>query len=285
MSIDAVLPDTCTPRRGPEPQFDGRAFVTGWIASCPEGIGGGTITIDGLATTRTDVLVRYTLSEDGAPQSMRLTADMPAFEIPPSKGPLARFADYFKLGVDHILGGLDHLLFVFALLLLIRRPGPLLAAITSFTVAHSVSLGAATLGWIVVPGPPVEAIVALSIVVLAAELSQPPDKGLRLTERFPWTVAFLFGLLHGLGFARALTDLGLPAGDVPLALLAFNLGVEAGQVMFIAAILAAGLFVGRLLRGGLQFLAPGSAGLRLTAYVIGTLASVWMIDRVAGFGI
>lgn len=284
MSIDAVLPNTCIPQRGPEPEFDGRAFVTEWIASCPEGIGGNTITIDGLAATRTDVLVRYTLSEDGASQSMRLTADMPAFDVPPPKGPLARFADYFRLGVDHILGGLDHLLFVFALLLLIRRPGPLLAAVTSFTVAHSVSLGAATLGWIVVPGPPVEAIVALSIVVLAAELAQPPGEGLRMTERFPWTVAFLFGLLHGLGFARALTDLGLPAGDVPLALLAFNLGVEAGQLMFIAAILAAGLFVGRMLRDGLQFIAPGSAGLRLTAYVIGTLASVWMIDRVAGFG-
>jgi hydrogenase/urease accessory protein HupE len=283
MPIDAILPDACTPRRGPDPTFDGRAFVTGWVAECPEGLGDGTIAIEGLEATRTDVLVRYTHGTETAPQTQRLTPDAPAFTVPPPQGPLARFAGYFGLGVDHILGGLDHLLFVFALLLLIRRAGPLLAAITSFTVAHSVSLGATTLGWIVVPAPPVEAVVALSIVVLAAELAQPPGHGLRLTERFPWSVAFFFGLLHGLGFARALLELGLPEGDVPLALLAFNLGVEAGQLMFIAAILAAGLFLARLLRRGAPILAPGSTSLRASAYAIGTLASVWMIDRVAGF--
>jgi hydrogenase/urease accessory protein HupE len=202
--------------------------------------------------------------------------------VPPPQGPLARFGDYFALGVDHILAGLDHLLFVLALLLLIRRVRPLVAAITSFTVAHSVSLGAATLGWIVVPRPPVEAIVALSIVILAAELAQPPGQGLRLTERYPWTIAFGFGLLHGLGFAHALLDLGLPQDDVPLALLAFNLGVEAGQLMFVAAVLAAGALLARLVRAP-RLLAPGSAGLRVTAYAMGTLATVWMLDRVAGF--
>jgi hydrogenase/urease accessory protein HupE len=283
MAIDAVLPETCTPRRGPAPTFDGRAFVAGWVADCPDDLGGGTIAIEGLEVTRTDVLVRYTLADEAAPQSHRLTPDTPAFEVPPPQGPLARFADYFRLGVDHILSGLDHLLFVLALLLLIRRAGPLLAAITSFTVAHSISLGAATFGWFVVPAPPVEAVVALSIVVVAAELAQPPEQGLRLTERFPWTVAFLFGLLHGLGFASALRELGLPEGDVALALLAFNLGVEAGQLMFIAVVLTAGLFLARLLRGGAPILAPGSQSLRVSAYAIGTLASVWMIDRVAGF--
>jgi len=283
MAIDAVLPESCTPRRGPEPVFDGRAFVAGWVATCAEGLGGGTIAIDGLGDTRTDVLVRYTLAAGEPPQTRRLTPDAPAFAVPPPRGPLARFAGYFGLGVDHILAGLDHLLFVLALLLLIRQVRPLVAAITSFTVAHSVSLGAATLGWIVVPGPPVEAIVALSIVILAAELAQPPGRGLRLTERYPWTVAFGFGLLHGLGFARALIELGLPQGDVPLALLAFNLGVEAGQLMFIAAVLAAGLFLSRLLRAAAPLLAPGSPGLRIAAYAIGTLATVWMFDRVAGF--
>jgi hypothetical protein len=175
------------------------------------------------------------------------------------------------------------LLFVFTLLLLIRRAGPLLAAITAFTVAHSVSLGAANLGWIIVPAPPVEAVIALSIVVLAAELAQPSGQGLRLTERFPWTVAFQFGLLQGLGFAIALLDIGLPEGDVPLALLAFNLGVEAGQLMFIAAVLAAGLVCARIRRGGAPILARGSPALRLTANAIGTLAAVWMVDRIAGF--
>lgn len=284
MAIDAILPATCTPRRGPDPSFDGRAFVARWVATCPDGIGGGRIEIDGLGETRTDVLVRYTTQAEGAvPQNERLTPAFTAFEVPPPQTALARFADYFRLGVDHILSGLDHLLFVFALLLLIRKPGPLVAAITSFTIAHSVSLGAATLGWIVVPAPPVEAIVALSIVVLAAELAQPAGAGLRLTERWPWTIAFLFGLLHGLGFARALLDLGLPQGDVPLALLAFNLGVEAGQLMFVAVILAAGLFLGRLQGRPDGVLPHGSRGLRLVAYGIGTLAAVWMFDRVAGF--
>ena len=200
--------------------------------------------------------------------------------MPPAQGPLARAADYFRLGVDHILSGLDHLLFVFALLLIVRRIRPLVATITSFTVAHSISLGAATLGWIVVPAPPVEAIVALSIVILAVELAQPAGNGRRLTERYPWTVAFGFGLLHGLGFASALLDLGLPNSDVPLALLAFNVGVEAGQLMFIAAVLTAGLFLARLFRAAVPPLAPGSFGLRITAYAIGTLATVWMFERV-----
>jgi hydrogenase/urease accessory protein HupE len=282
MPIDALLLETCEPRRGGPPVFDGRAFVAAWVATCPEGLEGGAIRIEGLEDTRTDVLVRYVLAPGGAVQTERLTAAATAFVVPAPQNALAVFGDYFRLGVDHILAGLDHLLFVLALLLLIRRPRPLIAAITAFTVAHSVSLGAATLGWIVVPAPPVEAVVALSIVVLAAELAQPPGRGLRLTERYPWSVAFGFGLLHGLGFARALLELGLPEGDVPLALLAFNLGVEAGQLLFIAVVLTAGALLARLLRRD-ALLAPGSAGLRATAYAIGTLASVWMFDRIAGF--
>ena len=283
MSIDAVLPETCTPRRAPAPAFDGRAFVAGWIATCPAGISGGAIAIEGLENTRTDVLVRYALSPGETPHARRLTPDATAFAAPPEQGAFARFGGYFGLGVDHILTGLDHLLFLFALLLLIRRVRPLVAAITSFTVAHSVSLAAATLEWIVAPAPPVEAIVALSIVVLAAELAQPPGQGLRLTERFPWTVAFGFGLLHGLGFADALIDLGLPQDEVPFALFAFNLGVEAGQLTFTCAVLAGGLLLARLFRRSGPQLAPGSPGLRITAYAIGILATVWMFDRVAGF--
>ncbi|MEM6578027.1 MAG: HupE/UreJ family protein [Pseudomonadota bacterium] len=283
MAIDAILPESCVPRRGGNPTFDGRAFVTQWIATCPEGIEAGTVTIEGLEETRTDVLVRYVVDQDAAAQTQRLTPEEASFVIPPRQGVLARFADYFSLGVDHILSGLDHLLFVFALLLLIRKPGPLVAAITSFTIAHSVSLAAATLGWIVVPAPVVEAVVALSIVVLAAELAQPSDQGLRLTERWPWTVAFLFGLLHGLGFASALLELGLPQTDIPLALFAFNVGVEAGQLLFVGAILAGGFLLARLLRRPAGVLPTGSQSLRLTAYAIGTLSSVWMWDRITGF--
>ena len=283
MAIDAVLPETCSPRRGPAPTFDGRAFLAGWIATCEGGLAGGEVRIEGLERTRTDVLVRYTLRADASPEAMRLTAATPAFTVPEAPGAFGVFVSYFSLGVDHILKGIDHLLFVLMLLFLIRDWRTLLGAVTAFTVAHSLSLGAASLGWIVVPAPPVEAIVALSIAFLAAELLRPPGAQKRLTERYPWAVAFAFGLLHGLGFARALLEVGLPQGDVPLALLAFNLGVEAGQILFIALVLALGPALARLYPAAREQLAPGARGLRAVAYGVGTLAAFWVVERVAGF--
>jgi hydrogenase/urease accessory protein HupE len=283
MAVDAVLPEGCEPRRGPVPTFDGRAFLSGWIAACADGLAGGEIRIEGLEATRTDVLVRYDLGDGQPPTATRLTAASPVFTVPEAQGALAVFGSYFALGVDHILKGIDHLLFVLMLLLLIRDWRTLLGAVTAFTVAHSLSLAAASLGWIVVPAPPVEAIVALSIAFLAAELLHPPGEEKRLTERYPWAVAFAFGLLHGLGFARALLEIGLPAGDVPLALLAFNLGVEAGQILFIAVILALGAALARLYPSVRPAFAPGSPGLRALAYGVGTLAAFWVVERVAGF--
>ncbi len=284
MAIDAVLPEGCSPRRGGAPAFDGRAFLAGWVATCETGLAGGEIRIEGLERTRTDVLVRHALRPDAAPQATRLTAATPAFTVPAEPGPLGIAAGYFALGVDHILKGVDHLLFVLMLLLLIRDWRPLLAAVTSFTVAHSFSLGAASLGWIVVPAPPVEAIVALSIAFLAAELLHERGDRPRLSERYPWAVAFAFGLLHGLGFARALLEVGLPEGDVPLALFAFNLGVEAGQIVFIAVALALGAALARLYPSLVRGLtAPGTPGRRAVAYGVGTLAAFWVVERVAGF--
>ncbi|MCE8537877.1 HupE/UreJ family protein [Ruegeria pomeroyi] len=284
MDIDAVLPEGCSPRRGSQPDFDGRAFLEGWVAHCADGIGGGEIRIEGLERSRTDVLVRYATSPEAAPQAMRLTAATPAFIVPENSGMLGVAAGYFMLGVDHILKGVDHLLFVLMLLFLIRDWRPLLAAVTSFTVAHSISLAAASLGWIVVPSPPVEAIVALSIAFLAAEQLHHRRDLPGLTLRYPWTVAFAFGLLHGLGFARALLDVGLPERDVPLALLAFNLGVEAGQVLFIAVAVAMGHAIARLYPVfATHMTRAGSFGLRSVAYAVGALASYWVIERVAGF--
>ena len=282
MEIDAVLPEGCTPRRGPAPAFDGRAFLSGWIATCERGIAGGEIRIEGLERTRTDVLVRYSLG-GASPTATRLTAAAPAFTVPEDTGALGIVASYAALGIDHILKGIDHLLFVLMLLFLIRDWRKLLGAVTAFTVAHSLSLAAATLGWIIVPPPPVEAVIALSIAFLAAELLHPPGEEKRLTERYPWVVAFAFGLLHGLGFARALLDIGLPEGDVPLALLAFNLGVEAGQILFILAILALGAAVARLYPAARATFTPGAFGLRATAYAVGTLAAFWVVQRMAGF--
>jgi hypothetical protein len=160
----------------------------------------------------------------------------------------------------------------------------LIGAVTAFTVAHSISLGAAALGWIVVPAPPVEVVVALSIAFLAAELVKPEAARDRVSARWPWIVAFGFGLLHGLGFARALLEVGLPAGDVPLALLAFNIGVEIGQLMFIAVVLLAGVLLRRLYPRLMTLAcAPGGPGLRATGYAVGTLAAFWVIERVAAF--
>jgi hydrogenase/urease accessory protein HupE len=207
-----------------------------------------------------------------------------SFVVPAPQGRLGVLSTYFLLGVDHILRGIDHLLFVFALILLVRDRRRLVGAVTAFTLAHSLSLAAAALGWIVVPAPPVEAVVALSIMFLAAELVRPEGRGLRLSVRYPWVVAFAFGLLHGLGFARALLDVGLPEGEVPLALFAFNLGVEAGQLMFIALVLVAGALLGRLyprLVDGM--VRPGGRGLGATGYLLGGLAAFWFVGRVAAF--
>jgi hydrogenase/urease accessory protein HupE len=284
MEIEAALPAQCTPRHGPAPVFDGRAFLTVWVAICEGGLSGGEIRIEGLERTQTDVLVRYATTPEATPQAVRLTAATPAFTVPEDPGALGIVAGYFALGVDHILKGVDHLLFVLMLLFLIRDWRPLLAAVTSFTIAHSISLAAASLNWIVVPAPPVEVIVALSIVFLAAELLRDDEAGPRLSQRYPWTVAFAFGLLHGLGFARALLEVGLPEGDVPLALFAFNLGVEAGQILFIALALALGAAMARLYPAlSRKLSAPGSSGLRAVAYAVGTLATFWAVERIAGF--
>ncbi len=260
MSLVATLPESCTPREpSGAPRFDGRSFVWQWVATCPNGIAGGEIAVRGLDATRTDVLVRFE-TVPGRAQTHRLTSAEIAFRVPQALGVWGVFSTYVSLGVTHILEGLDHLLFVFALLLLIRDWRTLVGAVTSFTVAHSLSLAAATLGWIVVPAPPVEAVIALSIMFLASEYLRPAPVGLRLTERFPWIVSFAFGLLHGLGFARALLDIGLPQGEVPLALLAFNVGVEIGQLLFIAAVLSTAALVKRIYPALLAAIATRGAG-------------------------
>jgi hydrogenase/urease accessory protein HupE len=283
MPIEAMLPDVCTPARAGEPVFDGRAFTAVWLAHCSEGIAGGRIAIEGLEQTRTDVLVRFALSPETQMQTRRLTPDETAFDIPTEQTRLGVLKSYFLLGLDHILEGIDHLLFVFALLLLVRGPGRIAGAITAFTVAHSITLAAVTFGVFAVPPPPVEAVVALSIAVLAAEIAMRGPDNPGLTERFPWGFAFAFGLLHGLGFASALREIGLPEADVPLALLAFNIGVEAGQLLFIFAVLGVWFVASRLFDLPARLVAPGGRVMVLTAYVIGTVASFWMVERIADF--
>lgn len=279
MPIEARLPDGCTHEPPPSPTFDGRAWTSAWVANCPEGMAGGVIEITGLERTRTDVLVRYEL-EPGATRVHRLTAAETSFTVSGEAGTLEILGSYIGLGVTHILEGIDHLLFVFALLLLIRDRRRLFWAVTAFTAAHSLTLVAATLGWLSLPPPPVEALIALSIVFLAYELTLPPEARDPLARRFPWVVAFAFGLIHGLGFAGALRDIGLPEGDIPVALFAFNVGVEVGQILFIALILVIGAALRRLYPALRQWTAWLTRG---ASYAIGSLAAFWVIERIASF--
>lgn len=281
MRINAQLPAFCTPREGPEPRFDGRAFVSGWIATCDAPLANGEVFIEGLAQTATDVLVRYTAAPETSAQTFRLTPDAPSVVLPEKPTIWGIASSYFSLGVDHILSGLDHLLFVFALLLLITKVRPLVLAITAFTVAHSITLAAASLGWFSLPTKPVEAVIALSIVFLALEILSRRDGQQTLMQRAPWTVAFGFGLLHGLGFASALREIGLPEDDVPLALVTFNLGVEAGQLIFVSVVLLAAGVLKLLAPNTLSAqMRPGAVTVTTIAYAIGLLATYWTFDRV-----
>ena len=176
-------------------------------------------------------------SLEGTVQTALLSARAPSFTVAVNPSPLQVFKTYVQLGVEHILTGVDHLLFVLCLILLVRSIRKLLATVTAFTVAHSITLAAATLGLVNVPAAPVEATIALSIVFLASELLRAPTRRSAITQTYPWLVAFSFGLLHGLGFAGALAEIGLPHGEIPLALFSFNVGVELGQLAFIAAVL------------------------------------------------
>jgi hydrogenase/urease accessory protein HupE len=200
-------------------------------------------------------------------------------EIAAGTGPLAIAGAYLMHGIAHILFGYDHLLFVFALVLIVRNTRVLVWTITAFTVAHSITLALATLGVVRAPGPPVEAAIALSILLLACEIGRIRRGRQSLTQRWPWAIAFTFGLLHGFGFAGALAGIGLPRGDVPLALFAFNAGVELGQLAFIAGVLGV---VALARRVSLPIVMTRYAYPAVT-FGIGMLATFWFVERVAAF--
>ena len=252
------------------------AAVQTWRLKANQALPGQTLRIDGLNGTMTDALVRVSFL-DGSQWVKRLTPAEPQAIIPRQPDGWTVIGEYFVLGVEHILLGIDHLLFVLALLLLTRGVWALVKTVTAFTVAHSITLAAATLGLVQVPVAPVEAIIALSIVFVAAEIVHARRGREGLAVRAPWIVAFIFGLLHGFGFAGALSDVGLPQGHIPLALLFFNLGVEAGQLIFVAAVIAVIAFIRRVRVPYPQWasLAP--------AYAIGSLAMFWVMQRVTVF--
>jgi hydrogenase/urease accessory protein HupE len=234
LGLYVELPAGCANLTAPRGVFAANIYTERWSVQCAGGLSGGIIHIAGLSVTLTDVLVRLERL-DGTTQVTRLTPSAPSFSVAtmPSKTQVAR--TYLHLGVEHILFGIDHLLFVLALLLLVKGWWRVVQTVTAFTVAHSLTLAAATLGFVHAPQQPVEAVIALSIVFVAAELVRARRGIEGITSQAPWIVAFTFGLLHGFGFAGALSEVGLPQGHIPMALLCFNGGVEAGQLLFVAA--------------------------------------------------
>lgn len=254
----------------------GNAMVQTWRLAASGSLAGQVVRIDGLSSTMTDALVRIQFI-DGGEWVGRLTPGAPQATIPLRQDGWAVAYTYLELGVEHIVLGIDHLLFVLVLILIAPNTRQLILAITAFTIAHSITLAAATLGIVNVPSPPIEAAIALSIAFVAAEIIRAREGAAGIAARAPWVVAFAFGLLHGFGVAGALSEVGLPAGHIPAALLFFNVGVEIGQLLFVAVILGfAALFqlARRPLPRWAAFAPP---------YLIGTLAMFWVIQRVSVF--
>ena len=276
LSIHPRFPGTCTLVAEPVMLQAVGAHIERMTIECRSGLIGRAITIDGLAATMTDVLVRSVRSDESV-QIARLTPTTPTFVFETSPGSLQVMKTYTGLGTEHILLGIDHLLFVLALLILVKGWRRLVVTVTAFTIAHSITLAAATFGLLGMPQAPVEVVIALSIVFVAVEIIRMREGRASLAHRHPWIIAFCFGLLHGLGFAGALKDIGLPEQSIPLALLFFNVGVEAGQLLFIAAVLG----ILHAFRHWLQKL-PAWAW-RVPVYAIGSAASYWMIERAVGF--
>jgi hydrogenase/urease accessory protein HupE len=280
MKISAMLPESCVMRTPTESIWDGSAYVARWTTRCPLGLEGGVIRIDGLDQTRTDVLVRFDFAKGGS-EFRRLTPGNSSFTVPSVPSSFEVVRTYLALGFEHILSGVDHLIFVLALLILVKGTRRLIVTVTAFTLAHSLTLAGATLGFVNMPGPPIEASIALSIMFVASEIMHSRRGKPGLTARYPWIVAFVFGLLHGFGFAGALAQIGLPQASIPIALLFFNVGVEIGQLFFIASVLAA-LKLAREITRRIDLPRPAWAR-ALPPYIIGSLAAFWTLQRLAAF--
>jgi len=276
LSIHPRFPKNCRPVGEVTSYRGSDSYAERLSIACPGGLNGRTIAIHGLGATMTDVLVRIEFA-DGTTWTQRLKPSVPAARIPETVSRLETTGVYLKLGVEHILSGVDHLLFVLALIILTRGGWKLVKTVTAFTLSHSVTLTAATLGFVHVPQRPVEAVIALSIVFVATEIVKV-RRGIKcITASVPWLVAFSFGLIHGLGFAGGLSDAGLPVLHIPTALLFFSLGVESGHFLFIGVLL---LLIVLARRVRISF--PRWTEL-VPPYAIGTIAMFWVIQRLTAF--
>jgi hydrogenase/urease accessory protein HupE len=292
LPLTPVLPADCRETTQLRAEHTGAALIERWRVACS--LTEGSLRIDGLSRTLTDVMVRVAYA-DGTELMQLLRPESASLDLADPAPPVW---DYLRLGVDHLLFGIDHILFVIGLVLFIHAPLELLKTITAFTLAHSITLAASVLDLVALPQQPVEAVIALSILFLARELVLPETRRSHLTLGRPWLVAMAFGLLHGFGFAGALRDVGLPRDQLALSLALFNVGIEIGQLLVVAAMLALGWLAGRLIAGGT---APGSARAGLAgvtpgvsshaiawpaawrhgcAWLMGAVAAYWTIDRV-----
>jgi hydrogenase/urease accessory protein HupE len=270
--VRPVLPAHCQTLGAPEVSVGDSDVTEAWRVDCgAQGLVGSTLGVTGLERSRTDALIHVRL-DDGRSVRGLVNAEQAAFLVPERESALSVARSYLGLGVEHLLTGLDHVLFVIGLVLLVSSWRALVTTITSFTIGHSVTLSLATLGLVSVPTLWFELAIAFSILVLGAELARG-DGVEGWLHRWPWAMALGFGLLHGLGFAGALSEIGLPQGEIPLALFSFNIGVELGQLLVVAPFVVGIALAGERLASATPLL------VRLPAYAIGSLAAYWCIER------
>jgi hydrogenase/urease accessory protein HupE len=276
LPIKVILPSSCNTIVPKFTYLREDIYLNRWKVYCKEGLEGERIHIEGLESTETKLLLATRLLSSSA--SILLTPSNPSYHFPKEASILDIVETYTWLGITHILLGFDHLLFVFALLLLVKSMRRLLWTITAFTLAHSLTMAGATLEFITLPQAPVEALIALSILFLAMEIIHEKQGKVGLTSSYPWIIAFVFGLLHGFGFAGALAEIGLPQQDISLALIFFNLGVELGQLMFIVTLVLIWFVLKQLKQEKILNILE-----IVIVYLIGILSTFWFIERISGF--
>jgi hydrogenase/urease accessory protein HupE len=275
--IEAHFPTGCSNKSEIISQVINNAILKRWYIQCTDSIHGQRISIEDPGNSNTEVLLRLKWL-DGEESTALVRPSAPFYSIPEKSSITDIVTTYLLLGTEHILLGVDHLLFVFALLLIVSSTRRLVITITAFTIAHSITLGAATLGYVHVPQQPVEAIIALSILFLAVEIVHGKQGRPGYAARWPWLVAFIFGLLHGFGFAGALSEIGLPQQSIPLALVFFNIGVELGQLFFVLAVVVVSWLLHHLKQEKLLNRAETAV-----TYSIGGISSFWLFERVSLF--
>ncbi len=275
--IEVRFPVSCANKSDITSQTINNATIQRWYIQCSDSIVGQRITIQDTSNSNTDVLLRMKWL-DGEVSTAMIKPSTPFYTIPEKSSNTDIATTYLWLGTEHILLGVDHLLFVFALLLIVNNTRRLIITITAFTLAHSITLGAATLGLVHVPQQPVEAVIALSILFLAVEIVHGQQGRPGYAARWPWLVAFIFGLLHGFGFAGALAEIGLPQQAIPLALVFFNVGVELGQLLFVLGVVLFTWLLHQLKQQKLLSRAETAV-----IYSIGGLSSFWLFERISLF--